>query len=303
MRVVAKGLRFPEGPVAMADGSVLVVEIERQTLSRVSPDGSVDVVAEIPGGPNGAAIGPDGRVYVPNNGGFGWMQDSFGIRPHGVPDSYKSGSIDVVDLKTGAVERLYESCNGHKLNGPNDIVFDAQGGFYFTDLGKRRERSMDRGFIYWAKADGSEIREIAGGMSAPNGIGLSPDGKSLYVAETDTARLWAFEVIGPGEIRPAPWPSPQGARIVAGLPGYNRFDSLGVSASGAICVAGVDAGAVFEFHPDGRLLGTHWVPDTLVTNIAWGGADMRTAYVTLSHCGQLVALDWHEPGLRLNFQD
>jgi len=69
LKVIAEGLRFPEGPIAMADGSVLLVEIARGTLSRVR-DGRVEVVADLGGGPNGAAIGPDGACYVCNNGGF-----------------------------------------------------------------------------------------------------------------------------------------------------------------------------------------------------------------------------------------
>ena len=68
--VLARGLQFPEGPVAMADGSVLVVEIRRGTLTRVDVDGKVEVVATPGGGPNGAAIGPDGACYLCNNGGF-----------------------------------------------------------------------------------------------------------------------------------------------------------------------------------------------------------------------------------------
>lgn len=301
MQLVASGLRFPEGPIAMPDGSVLVVEIERETLSRVYPTGKVEVVAKVPGGPNGAALGPDGRVYVCNNGGFGWHYEADTMRPHGLPASYRTGGIDVVNLETGSVERLYETCNGNRLNGPNDLVFDG-GGFWFTDLGKRRARDMDRGFVYWAKADGSEIREVISAMQTPNGIGLSPDGKTLYVAETDTARLWAYEITGPGEIRRAPWPSPHGGRIVAGLPGYQRFDSLAVASSGAICVAGVESCSIFEIAPHGAVLREHTVPDLMVTNLAFGGPDLRTAYVTLSHSGRLLALDWPEPGLRLHHQ-
>ena len=72
IREIASGLRFPEGPIAMADGSVVLVEIARGTLSRVTPAGKVEVIAELGGGPNGAALGPDGKVYVCNNGGFNW---------------------------------------------------------------------------------------------------------------------------------------------------------------------------------------------------------------------------------------
>ena len=136
-RTVATGLRFPEGPIAMPDGSVILVEIERGTLTRVKPDGSTEVIAETGGGPNGAAIGPDGRCYICNNGGFKWhYADDGGMRSIAQADDYKGGSIQAVDLKTGAVETLYTHCGEVQLRGPNDIVFDKQGGMYFTDLGK-----------------------------------------------------------------------------------------------------------------------------------------------------------------------
>src|SRR5205823_14682941 len=72
VRVLATDLQFPEGPVAMLDGSVLLVEIRGQRLTRVWPDGRKEVVAQIPGGPNGAAIGPVGKCYACNNGGVSW---------------------------------------------------------------------------------------------------------------------------------------------------------------------------------------------------------------------------------------
>ena len=95
---IARGFRFPEGPVAMADGSVLVVEIARGTLTRVMPDGSTSVVASPGGGPNGAAIGPDGACYLCNNGGFRWHEDAQGLRPILQADDYSGGRIERVDL-------------------------------------------------------------------------------------------------------------------------------------------------------------------------------------------------------------
>ena len=148
IREIASGLQFPEGPVAMDDGSVILVEIARGTLSRVTADGRVHVVAQLGGGPNGAAIGPDGAVYVCNNGGFRWYTEADGChRPVGEAADYSGGRIERVDLGTGRFERLYEAVDGQALRGPNDIVFDAAGGFYFTDLGKVREREMDRGGV------------------------------------------------------------------------------------------------------------------------------------------------------------
>jgi gluconolactonase len=301
MNIIASGLQFPEGPISMPDGSVLLVEIARQTLTRVRPSGGTEIVARVPGGPNGAAMGPGGQVFICNNGGFNWVREGDTFRPHGQASDYDTGRIEVVDSATGRVERLYDRCGDHQLKGPNDLVFDGQGGFWFTDHGKRRDREMDRGYVFWAREDGSEIREVVGGLFAPNGIGLSPDGRTLYVAETDSGRLWAWEVTAPGTVAKAPWPSPNGGRLVVGVGGYRRFDSLAVSASGQVCVAALDTCSVMEISPDGARVVSHAVPDMLVTNICFGGTDLRTAYVTMSYEGRLCAMVWHEPGLALAY--
>ena len=144
-RTLATGLRFPEGPVALPDGSLLVVEIARGTLTRIAVDGRAAVVAETGGGPNGAALGADGKVYICNNGGFVWHESDGGTFPGEQPPDYSGGRIQRVDLDTGTVEDVYSECNGHPLRGPNDIVFDAEGNFWFTDLGKNRARETDKG--------------------------------------------------------------------------------------------------------------------------------------------------------------
>ncbi len=302
IKEIASGLRFPEGPIAMPDGSILLTEIERQTLSRVTPDGRVEVVAKTGGGPNGAAIGPDGACYITNNGGFEWVNRPEGLRPHTQAKDYTSGSIQRVDLKSGKVDTLYTKGPNHKLNGPNDLVFDAHGGFYFTDLGKRREREMDQGCVYYAKADGSLIKEIAYPLITPNGCGLSPDGKVLYVAETWTGRVWAYDIEAPGEIKPQPWPSPSGGRLLAGVGGFNNFDSLAVDAAGNVCVATLMNPGITSISPNGT-----WkhVPipgnDPYVTNICFGGRDLKTAFITISMTGRLVSMPWDTPGAKLNY--
>src|SRR4029453_18970115 len=218
---ITSGLKFPEGPVAMPDGSVILVEIARQTLTRVMPDGKQHVIAKLGGGPNGAAMGPDGKIYVTNNGGFNWIERPDGrLFPGTVSADYKGGSIQVVDPDTGKFETLYDSCDSRKLNGPNDLVFDDAGGFWFTDLGKTRDRETDRGAVHYAKADGSKIEEKIFPLERPNGCGLSPDGKTLYVVETPTARCWSFELSAPGEIKSAngPYRGEKG-RVVGGTAG------------------------------------------------------------------------------------
>ena len=162
MDVVAEGLQFPEGPIAMPDGSVVLVEIARGTVSRVQPDGTIEVVADCGGGPNGIALGPDGRVYVCNNGGMDTRVDDRGrTRILETNDGYVGGSIQAVDLDSGEVETLYTEVGGHRLSAPNDLVFDADGGFWFTDHGKQWERQRDHGGIYYARPDGSSIAEVS----------------------------------------------------------------------------------------------------------------------------------------------
>ena len=299
---IASGLRFPEGPVAMPDGSVILVEIERQTLSRVTPDGKIHVIAKLGGGPNGAAMGPGGKIYVTNNGGFTWIERPGRLFPGPVGPDYKGGSIQIVDPETGKFETLYDSCDGRKLNGPNDLVFDESGGFWFTDLGKTRDRDQDRGAVYYAKADGSMIKEAIFPLERPNGIGLSPDDQTLYVVETPTARCWSFTLSGPGQIESAngPYRGEKG-RVVAGLGGYQMFDSLAVDDEGHICVATLITGKVSDIWPDGSRVDQYTLPDMMVTNVCFGGPELRTAFATLSMGGTLVSFEWPRPGLGLHF--
>ncbi|MET0427386.1 MAG: SMP-30/gluconolactonase/LRE family protein [Microvirga sp.] len=299
---VAEGLMFPEGPVVGADGSIYLVEIERGTVSRVGADGGVSVVADLGGGPNGLAMGPGGDLYVCNCGGFLFERQA-GLnhaRP-GVPEGYSGGRIERVDPRTGESRVLYDHCGEHRLVGPNDLAFDRHGGFYFTDLGKIYPRSRPNGGLYYAKADGSSITELAYPMITPNGVGLSPDGGTVYVAETETARLWAFDLESPGEVRRHPFPSPHGGRLVVGFGTYDRFDSLAVDAMGNLCVATLVSGCISVISPDGRLIRQVGMGDPYTTNICFGGDDMRTAYVTLSGTGRLVRMRWPEAGLRLPY--
>src|SRR5262245_51127818 len=215
MRELARGLEFPEGPIAMRDGSVLVVEIKRGTLSRVASDGRVTVVAETGGGPNGAAIGPDGAAYVCNNGGFEWHEVSGFTIPGDQPDSYTGGSIQRVDLSTGRVDTVYTACDGRPLRGPNDLVFHRDGGFWFPGHGKVRHGQRDRGGLYYANPDGSHSREVVFPLDSRNGVGLSPNGKRLYVAETFTGRVWQWDVVRPGELAAGMPLAPGGATLLA----------------------------------------------------------------------------------------
>ncbi len=301
--LIADGLRFPEGPVAMPDGTIVLTEIESRRITRVGPNGAKTMIAQTGGGPNGLAIGPDGKLYCCNNGGFEYLESNGYLAPHGIANDYSGGRIERIDLETGKVETLYKSGDfGCTLRGPNDIVFDAHGGFWFTDHGKvdYAKRSHDIVGIFYGKADGSFLEEVIFPSQNPNGVGLSPDGKRLYAAETYTCRLMAFNVIAPGKVDASAGPGGPGIPIYRPA-GYKFFDSLGMEANGNICVATIGESGISVISPTGELVEFVATDDIFTTNICFGGADMQDAFITLSGSGRLVKTRWNRPGLKLQY--
>jgi gluconolactonase len=296
--VLAEGLQFPEGPIAMDDGSVILVEIARGTLTRVW-NGKTEVIAHLGGGPNGAALGPDGAIYVCNNGGFRWhIRDGLRI-PGNAADDYTTGRIERVDLNTGKIERLYDNFEGERLSGPNDLVFDKNGGFWFTDLGKRFKRSRDHSGLYYAKPDGSYLHKAIYPAVSFNGVGLSPDESTVYCNDTDLGKVFFAKIESPGKLAKF-GTNGWRANIFGELPGYQMLDSLAVEANGNVCSATLFNGGITVFMPEGKYEHIPF-PDPLVTNVCFGGEDMRDAFITLSATGRLIKARWPRPGLRLNF--
>jgi gluconolactonase len=276
----------------MRDGSVLVAEIGGGSIARVESDGTIERIAMVRGGPNGAAIGPDGALYVCNNGGF---RNESRIEP----------CIQRVEMSTGASEILYRECGGVALGAPNDLVFDEAGGFYFTD-------HIHQGALYYAMPDGSAITRVVAERPHPNGVGLSPDGGVLYWAETSTRQVQRRRIIAPGEVVPADCDvraffRPNGAdrfAVLAGLPGCHELDSLAIDSAGSVVVGTLVDSGVSEIRNDGSWV-LHQLPpalaDPLVTNVCFGGPDLTTIYITCSRTGRLLRATWHCPGAPLAF--
>lgn len=330
-RVVASGLSYPEGPLYCKDtGTVLVAEIGAGILSRVYPDGSKpkEIVATLGGGPNGAAHGPDGAVYVCNDGGFYIAQvpraladgrkDTIQVAVS-QPPNYTGGSIQRV-AADGSVSTLYTEFTVKDptgktqtlpLRSPDDLVFDESGGFWFTDWGKDRWRDRDITGVYYAKPDGSSIEEKIFPLKSPNGIGLSPDNKRLYVAESFTRRILYWELSAPGVIKPNPKTMDGSYLLTAHLPYEGCLDSFALDEEGNLYVTcflphGADPmsrGGIAVVSPQGETL--EWIeidigdPDPLPSNLCFGGPDRRTAYITLDATGLLIACEMRVPGKEL----
>lgn len=286
--VLTDGLQFPEGPVWGPDGTLCVTEITGGRITAIAPDGSKRTFAETGGAPNGAALGPDGYLYVTNNGGK------------------NPGYIQRIDTH-GKVEKLYEHCDGQPFQGPNDLVMDTHGGFYFTDPGPLSREGTKFGHLYYARRDGSSVKRMQYLFLLPNGIALTPDDATLIVLESLTSRVWAIPIESPGVLAqvdagarsgsPRFWPV---SALLATVPQPAAPDGMCVDQAGNLLICAHNSGMVSVYAPDGTPLAQIAVEDHRLTNCCFGGGDFQTLYITESGLGRVVTVRWERPGLRLH---
>lgn len=309
IREVASGLGFIEGPVSLPDGNLVVTDVGAGTLVFVDVrSGRHSIFARTAGGANGLAVVPDGYFYLCNNGGLTFSKTAHGHNAF-VPGTRGDNPIQPCIQRispSGEVADLYTHCSGEPLAAPNDLVFDGHGGFYFTDSGHQHGRLCDLGGLYYGRADGSGIVEIIhdpnvhAPVTQPNGCGMSPVGKRLYVTESGPCRLWSWTVQGPGSLDlVGAEPGFNGASLVYDEPRHSIFDSLAVDSAGNICIGTLMTGGISVITPDGELDAFIEFPggEPFPTNICFGGKDMRKAYVTASGNGKIFEIDWPQAGL------
>jgi gluconolactonase len=272
-RLVAAGLRFPEGPSALGDGSFAVVEMQGEAISRVTPGAAPITLGDLGGGPNGSVVGSAGEVYVANNGGL----SAQGMGYWHAPRSF-DGCVQRV-TPDGEVSSVGGPLPGDAPHRPNDLCFAPDGSLLVTDSANWEDmRNLNPGRIVRIEADGrtTGLTELS---ALPNGIGFGAD-ERLYVAQSLTRRILVFEWNG-GQLSD---PEPFCRLEPGGMPDGFCFDS-----NGRIYVCASIGNAVHVYDADGELKETIGTGEgTQPTNCCLYEGSL---YVTLAIPGQLVAYE------------
>jgi gluconolactonase len=291
--VVASNLGFIEGPV-VRDGAIYLCDIKGGVIWRISENDKV-VVADVGGGPNGLAFGPDGLLYVANNGGaMRWEKVGETTLSHGFETQGYDSRIERVDLSTSKVERIIDQINGRKFEAIDDLVFDPRGGFWFTDLGRDGHHHRTYGGVYWSDGTQNHCRELAYPLPmGANGIGLAPDSTKLYATEYGAGRLWVWDTNAPGELERS-GDAPHGGRLLWQAPDAHLLDSLAVAPNGNIFIANQPGGVFSVISPQGVHLADLHMPEHFPTNLCFDPDLPNVAFVTLSSTGSLARIQWDE---------
>jgi gluconolactonase len=255
---IAAGHRFTEGPVWSREGFLLFSDVPQDLILQWTPGKGVSRFRESSHGANGNTFDAQGRLYTCES---------------------RTRRVIRTDAK-GRLEVLAERFEGKRLNAPNDIVVRRDGQIYFTDpaFGAQQEvRELDFYGVYHITPKG-EIEAIARWQTRPNGIALSPDGRILYVANSDERKVYAFDLDRQGRAS-----NPR--VVISGIEGVP--DGMAVDEKGNLYVTGR---AVFVYAPEGRLLATIEMPET-PSNCAFGDPDFGALYVTARTSVYRIRLD------------
>lgn len=259
----ATGFKFPEGPAFDCDGNLFVVNVDSGDISKISSEGEVKTFVNTGGAPNGAKFHANGDLYVAD-------------RQKGIIAISPDGKIRVI----------VDHYQGKKFYGPNDLIFDSKGNLYFTDPhGSSAENPF--GCVYRFSSSG-ELTCLASGLAFPNGLVLSKDEKFLFVANTRKNRILRY-VLDP----------PVRSYIFSQLSGGWGPDGLAFDVAGNLYVAHYGGGDVVILNLKGEIVERVPVGGGHPTNVAFGGPDRKTLYVTEVETGSVYRFETNYPGLPL----
>lgn len=260
---------FLEGPVFDDAGNLFVADIPFGRIFRIDVEGHWSKVAEYDGEPNGMKF-LDARTLL-------------------VTD-YKNGLMRI-DVASGAVTPHLQRRNTERFKGVNDLVIDATRNIYFTDQGQTGLHDPT-GRLYRLRPDG-QLDLLLSNIPSPNGVALSPDGKVLYLAVTRGNCVWRVPLLADGSV----------AKVSQFFTSYGPSgpDGLAVDVQGRVIVANPGLGYVWVLNARAEpVMVLRGPTGASTTNVAFGGADRSTLFVTDSSNGSILSARLDAPGVRLH---
>ncbi len=265
-----------EGPVAHPDGTVYFTDLASDRIVRLGTDGLIATYRQPANRPNGLRLDTQFRLLAAERGD---------------PERNTPGRITRTDLETGNIEVLADSSGAVDFGVPNDLTFDARGRIYFTGSGE----------VYRLDTDGAVTKIAASPLvQGSNGLILSLDDRTLYLVEINRGageprRIREFDLSPEGEL--------SNPRIFHDFAPGRGADGMGIDVEGNIYVAAGmnqtrdtsetldNPAGVYVFSPTGELINRIPIPQDTITNLAFGGPDMKTMYVTSGNSVFRVAMD------------
>lgn len=241
------GFAFTEGPTPDAQGNIYFTDVQGNRIHRLDTQGTLTTFLENTQGANGLMFDPRGRLIACQSG---------------------VGRIIAIDVATKNIEVIAAQFNNLRFNSPNDLVIDRQGGIYFSDPVFGGTQVQDRQAVYYI-APGGAVTRVIENLTRPNGVRLSPDERTLYVLHS-LPNVQVYPVNAPGQL---------GAPQTFALQGTSSGDGMTVDALGNLYVTRPGSNAVQVLTPAGQSLGAINFAEA-PSNCAFGGADMKTLYVT-----------------------
>ena len=242
------GFTFTEGPAADANGNVYFTDIPNERIHIHRVDGTLETFMEDSGRCNGLMFDSEGRLWACQGA---------------------EGRVIRIDLNTKSVQPVADGIDGGPFLSTNDLTLDSHGGAYFTDPAySRHPDAKVEEAVYYVDEKG-KVRRLFNGLPRPNGILLSPDGSTLYLLPAGQKRLLKSKVIEPGELGPL--------ETLAELPAGG--DGLTCDTEGNLYLTQPRRQSILVLSPAGKQLATIRIPES-PSNIAFGGSDLDTLYVT-----------------------